>query len=582
MANRIPKEIIEDILERVDIVQVIEAHLPLKKVGNNYTRCCPFHDEKTPSFSVNQKQQFYHCFGCKASGNAITFLMEYLGLDFISAVEELGSLCGVKISKEDNPVQKSKSRHLNETINFATVYYEQQLRRSESRQKAIDYLKGRGISGESAKIFRIGYAPEGWKNLVNAHRNQGLNNIHLKETGLVAEGKNNIYDRFRERIIFPIRNRRGSVIGFGGRSIGEQQPKYLNSPETQLFQKGHELYGLFETLNYSRPKQIFVVEGYLDVISLYQAGIKNTVATLGTAISKIQIEKLFKETAKIQFCFDGDLAGQTAARKALDLSLPLLKNDRQIEFSFLPNGSDPDSLIRAFGANQFLNQCRTISLVDFLLEVIAEKSSSSTNSSNAASAALAKPLILSIPDATQRAFAVNALAEKTGFDPAILWREFNLNLKKQKTRDIRQNLSEFSSRPLVEQLIAILIFAPDAAKFMNQDTKELIASGIDSSDHFLRVWELARRSGQNRGILYQNLRDLEDFSKIEYLLSIELPYSESEAKKEFKDGIKKLKMKSQENIIKRFNTLPLSEWTEEQKRLVREYKHPSDIESFEK
>ena len=302
MANRIPKEIIEDILERVDIVQVIEAHLPLKKVGNNYTRCCPFHDEKTPSFSVNQKQQFYHCFGCKASGNAITFLMEYLSLDFISAVEELGSLCGVEISKEDNLVQKSKSSHLNETINFATVYYEQQLRRSESRQKAIDYLKGRGISGESAKIFRIGYAPEGWKNLVNAHRNQGLNNIHLKETGLAAEGKNNIYDRFRERIIFPIRNRRGSVIGFGGRSIGEQQPKYLNSPETQLFQKGHELYGLFEALNYSKPKQIFVVEGYLDVISLYQAGIKNTVATLGTAISKIQIEKLFKETAKIQFC----------------------------------------------------------------------------------------------------------------------------------------------------------------------------------------------------------------------------------------------------------------------------------------
>ena len=222
------------------------------------------------------------------------------------------------------------------------------------------------------------------------------------------------------------------MIGFGGRSIDEQQPKYLNSPETQLFQKGHELYGLYETLNYSRPKQIFVVEGYLDVISLYQAGIKNTVATLGTAISKIQIEKLFKETAKIQFCFDGDLAGQTAARKALDLSLPLLKNDRQIEFSFLPTGSDPDSLIRAFGANQFLNHCRTISLVDFLLEVIAEKSSSSTNSSNAAAAALAKPLILSIPDATQRAFAVNALAEKTGFDPAILWREFNPQFKKQR------------------------------------------------------------------------------------------------------------------------------------------------------
>ena len=582
MANRIPKEIIEDILERVDIVQVIETHLPLKKVGNNYTRCCPFHDEKTPSFSVNQKQQFYHCFGCKASGNAITFLMEYLGLDFISTVEELGSLCGVKISKEDSPVQKSKRKLLNETINFAAAYYEQQLRKSESRQKAIDYLKGRGISGESAKIFRIGYAPEGWNNLINAHRNQGLNNINLKETGLVAEGKNNIYDRFRERIIFPIRNRRGSVIGFGGRSIDEQQPKYLNSPETYLFQKGHELYGLFESLNYSRPKQIFVVEGYLDVISLYQAGIKNTVATLGTAISKIQIEKLFKETAKIQFCFDGDLAGQTAARKALDLSLPLLKNDRQVEFSFLPNGSDPDSLVRAYGANQFLNQCRTISLVDFLLEVIAEKSSSSTNSSNAAAAALAKPLILSIPDATQRAFAVNALAEKTGFDPTILWREFNPQFRKQRTRDSRQNLSEFSSRPLVEQLIAILIFAPDAAQFMSQDTKELIASGIDSSGQFLRVWELARSSGQNRGILYQNLKDLEDFSKIEYLLSIELPYSENEAKKEFKDGIKKLKMKSQENIIKRFNTLPLSEWTEEQKRLVREYKDPSDIESFEK
>ena len=582
MATRIPKEIIEDILERVDIVQVIEAHLPLKKVGNNYTRCCPFHDEKTPSFSVNQKQQFYHCFGCKASGNAITFLMEYLGLDFISAVEELASLCGVEISKEENSAQKFKSKHLNETINFATTYYEQQLRKSESRHKAINYLKGRGISGESAKTFRLGYAPEGWKNLISAHRSQGLNKNNLKDTGLVAEGKNNIYDRFRERIIFPIRNRRGLVIGFGGRSIGEQQPKYLNSPETQLFQKGHELYGLFEALSYSKPKQIFVVEGYLDVISLNQAGIKNVVATLGTAISKIQLEKLFKETAKIHFCFDGDSAGQTAARKALDLSLPLLKNDRQIEFSFLPNDSDPDSLVRAFGADQFLSQCRTISLVDFLLEVIDEKSSSSTNSSNAASAALAKPLILSIPDTTQRAFAVNALAEKTGFDPTILWREFNPQFKKKGTKGIRQNLSEFSSRPLLDQLIAILIFAPDAAKFMDQDTKILIASEIDNSTQFLRVWELASRSGENRGILYQNLRDLKEFSKIEYLLSIELPYSENEAKKEFKDGVKKLKMKSQENIIKRFNTLPLSEWTEDQKRLVREYKSPSDRESFEK
>ena len=582
MATRIPKEIIEDILERVDIVQVIEAHLPLKKIGNNYTRCCPFHEEKTPSFSVNQKQQFYHCFGCKASGNAITFLMEYLGLDFVSAVEELASSCGIKISKENNSAQRSKSKDLNETIDFATTYYEQQLRKSDSRQKAIDYLKGRGISGESAKTFRLGYAPEGWKNLIDAHRGRGLNSVNLKETGLVAEGRNNIYDRFRERIIFPIRNRRGLVIGFGGRSIGEQQPKYLNSPETSLFQKGRELYGLFEVLSYSRPKQIFVVEGYLDVISLYQAGIKNTVATLGTAISKIQLEKLFKETAKIQFCFDGDSAGQTAARKALDLSLPLLKQDRQIEFSFLPNGSDPDSLVRAFGASQFLNQCRTISLVDFLLEVVAEKSSSNTNSSNAASAALAKPLILSIPDATQRAFAVNALAEKTGFDPALLWREFNPQFKKQGSKGTRQNLSEFSSRPLVEQLVTILIFAPDTAEFMDQDTKALIASEIDGSGLFLEVWEIAKKSGQNRGILYQNLRNLEKLSKIEYLLSIELPYSENEAKKEFKDGIKKLKIQSQENIIKRFNSLPLSEWTEDQKRLVREYKIPPNRENFEK
>ena len=326
MANRIPKEVIDNILERVDIVEVIENHLSLKKTGNNYTRCCPFHDEKTPSFSVNQRQQFYHCFGCKASGNAISFLMDYSGLDFVSAVKELASRCNIKIPENSALPKIPDHNDLIQTLEFAASFYEQQLRKSKSKKKAIDYLKGRGISGEIAKEFRLGYAEEGWDHLIKSHRSQNSKDSNLLAAGLVAEGKNKIYDRLRERIIFPIRNRRGQIVGFGGRTLGNQQPKYLNSPETALFQKGRELYGLHESLRKSKPREILVVEGYLDVISLHQAGLTSTVATLGTAITRSQMEKLFRETSRLVFCFDGDAAGYKAAHKSLELSLPLLKS----------------------------------------------------------------------------------------------------------------------------------------------------------------------------------------------------------------------------------------------------------------
>jgi len=572
MANRIPKEVIDNILERVDIVDVIENHLSLKKTGNNYTRCCPFHDEKTPSFSVNQKQQFYHCFGCKASGNAISFLMDYSGLDFVSTVEELASRCNVRIPDNGTLSKTPNHNYLIQTLEFAASFYGQQLRKSKSREKAIDYLKGRGISGEIAKEFRLGYAPEGWDNLINAHRSRSLKDSNLTAAGLVAEGKNKIYDRLRERIIFPIRNRRGQIIGFGGRTLGDQQPKYLNSPETALFQKGRELYGLYESLQKTKPREILVVEGYLDVISLHQAGLPYAVATLGTAITRNQMEKLFREASKLIFCFDGDAAGYKAAHKSLELSLPLLKNDRQINFSFLPDGSDPDSLIREVGAQHFFEHCEILNPSDFILKLIAKETSSEANESNAAIVARAKPYILSIPDSTQRAPAIRRLAEATGFDSRILWRELNPEKRERNENKFNSRLTDFVTRPLLDQLSTILLFYPSVSNILDNETGVMLQKEIEDSNFFLEVWNQARKENPNQAIMFERMRQLDRFDKAKELLSLELPFSEEHAREEFKDGVKKLKIKSQENIIKQFNHLPLTQWSEEQKQLVRDYK----------
>ena len=350
----IPESFIQELLNRVDIVDVVDKSVPLKKAGANYSACCPFHNEKSPSFTVSPTKQFYHCFGCGAHGTAIGFLMEYQGLSFVEAVHELAKMVGMIVPQEtrDNPRPAQKEiPGLLETMQQAAFFYKAELKKST---RAIEYLKGRGLSGQVAARFQIGYAPPGWQNLqaVFPHYDSDV----LQTAGLVVENEQGKrYDRFRDRIMFPIHDQKGQVIGFGGRVIDpEDTPKYYNSPETPLFQKGHELYGLFLARRAIRDAgRVLVVEGYMDVVALAQYGIEYAVAALGTATTPYHITKLMRQTDEIVFCFDGDAAGRTAAWRAAMNALPALTDGLQLRFLFLPKEHDPDSYVREFGKEAF-------------------------------------------------------------------------------------------------------------------------------------------------------------------------------------------------------------------------------------
>ncbi len=356
----IPREFIQELLTRIEIIDLIDGRLPLrKKSNNNYFACCPFHTEKSASFSVSQQKQFYYCFGCGAHGNAIDFLMQYDHLNFKEAVAALAQLAGIEVPKSDSTTSSEPiiDQGIYELLDAVANQYKQQLRK---HPKAIQYLKQRGISGEMAKEFCIGFAPAGWEYLLQTFGKTAALKQQLFAAGLlIKKDDGSFYDRFRERIMFPIQDRRGRVIGFGGRTIDQTEPKYLNSPETTLFQKGHELYGLYQTLTIHRQLQkVLIVEGYLDVIALFQYQITYALATLGTATTAAHLKRLSRYTSEIIFCFDGDLAGRTAAWRALLVFLPLMRDDLQIKFMFLPDGEDPDSLVRKEGAAFFAEKIK--------------------------------------------------------------------------------------------------------------------------------------------------------------------------------------------------------------------------------
>ncbi|MGL5847490.1 MAG: DNA primase [Aeromonas veronii] len=358
MAGRIPQSFIDDLLVRTDIVELIDSRVRLKKAGKNYQACCPFHNEKSPSFTVSQEKQFYHCFGCGAHGNAIGFVMEYDGLEFPDAIEELASMQGMQVPREQSiggsaNSQPAVSKDLFELMNQIARFYESNLK---SAPHAVEYLKGRGLTGEVVKRFNIGYAPSDWDQV---RRRFGASRDHeqlLISGGMLITRDNGLgsYDRFRDRIMFPIRDKRGRVIGFGGRVLGDGTPKYLNSPETPIFHKGRELFGLYEVKQaHKDPRRILVVEGYMDVVALGQYDIDYAVAALGTATTSDHIHTLFRTTAEVVCCYDGDNAGREAAWRALDNALPHLQDGRELKFVFLPDGEDPDSLVRKIGKEGF-------------------------------------------------------------------------------------------------------------------------------------------------------------------------------------------------------------------------------------
>jgi DNA primase len=436
--SRIPQYFIDDLLNRLDIVEVIDSRVKLRKTGKNYSACCPFHKEKTPSFTVSPEKQFYYCFGCGASGTALGFLMEYEHLGFVDAVENLAGSVGLSVPREEQTSAPQKTyQNLYSILTRAQNYYEQQLAEHPQRKEAITYLKNRGLTGVIARDFGLGYAPPGWDNLLVK---LGLNEEDrqlLAESGMAItnEESGRLYDRFRHRIMFPILDLRGRVIGFGGRVLssdkepqspsGKQRgtgPKYLNSPETAIFHKGRELYGLYQALQQERrPENLLVVEGYMDVIALAQFGIRNAVATLGTACGEEHLKLAFRHTSAIVFCFDGDNAGRKAAKRALENALPVMTDGRKIQFLFLPEGQDPDSLVRQVGPERFNQQLNTaLPLEEFFFTAVAENIDTRTMEGRARMSKLAAPLLNRLPAGVFRELMFGQLAQRTGLSLDVL------------------------------------------------------------------------------------------------------------------------------------------------------------------
>ena len=426
MAGRIPQTFIDDVLDRVDIVDVVGSRLDLRKSGKNHSACCPFHDEKTPSFTVSQDKQFYYCFGCGAGGNAIGFVIDFDRMSFPEAVENLAKHVGLEVPREashdDGASQRRKA--LYDIMDKADRFYRSSLRNHPAAHEAVDYLKSRALSGETARNFGIGFAPPGWDNLL---KNLGQTDEAiglLKESGLLIERteENKRYDRFRHRIMFPIRDVRGRTIGFGGRVLGDDKPKYLNSPETPLFHKGRELYGLFEANQKLRDiPNLLVVEGYMDVAALAQHGIHNVVATLGTAATPEHLDKLFRYTSEVVYCFDGDDAGRKAAHRALETSLPVMFDGRTAKFLFLPEGEDPDTLVREIGSDKFLRLVQSATPIsDFLFESVSEGLDVESLDGRARLSKLAAPMINRMPLGVFKALMLKTLSQKTGLDTDTL------------------------------------------------------------------------------------------------------------------------------------------------------------------
>jgi DNA primase len=420
MAGKIPQDFIDDLIARADIAEVVGKRVQLKKAGREFKACCPFHGEKTPSFTVSPAKGFYHCFGCGAHGTAIGFLMEFEHMSFVEAIESLAASMGVDVPRDESDRPARRYDELFALMESVDKHWQSQLR---EHAIATDYLKQRGIDGDTARRFGIGFAPDGWSHLLDKFGKTPEAVERLLATGLIIRKDNGKhYDRFRERIMFPIRDQRGRCIAFGGRAIGNGEPKYLNSPETVLFHKGRELYGLFEARQALRQiDQLVVVEGYMDVVALARHGIDFATATLGTATTADHLNRLFRITENVVFCFDGDRAGKAAAWRALENALPQIREGRQIRFVFLPDGHDPDTYVNEYGADAFVKAVDNgVALSDFLISELSSQVDMDTVDGKARLAELAKPLLNNIPQGVYRELLVGSLATSVGLSSSRL------------------------------------------------------------------------------------------------------------------------------------------------------------------
>ncbi len=475
MAGLIPQDFIDDLIARADVVEVIGKRIQLKKAGREFKACCPFHDEKTPSFTVSPGKGFYHCFGCGAHGTAIGFLMEYEHMSFVEAIESLAGIMGVEVPHDESD---RPARRYDELFTLMADVEQHWQGRLRDNPPAVEYLKQRGIDGATAKRFGIGFAPDGWSNILDKFGKTPEATERLLATGLIIRKDNGKhYDRFRERIMFPIRDPRGRTIGFGGRALGDGEPKYLNSPETVLFHKGRELYGLYEARQALRQiDRLVVVEGYMDVVALARHGIDFSIATLGTATTTDHLNALFRLTDNVYFSFDGDRAGKAAAWRALENALPQVREGRQIRFVFLPEGHDPDSYVNEHGADAFVKALDNgVALSDFLIGELASQVDMTTIDGKARLAELAKPLVHRIPQGVYRELLVGSLAETVGLPPGKL--EKMLGKAENRTGStaagphaamVRRKSAIGGGRPsVVRRAITLLLNHPDSGDKLN-------------------------------------------------------------------------------------------------------------------
>ena len=551
MSERIPQDFIDDLIERADIGEVIGRRVEIKKAGKEFKACCPFHNEKTPSFTISPEKGFYHCFGCGAHGTALGFLMDYERLTFVEAIEEVAKMLGVTVPKTKENIAKSKERNsLKDLLQNISTYYEQNLKGSD---KAIKYLKSRGIDGKTAKHYALGFSIDSWDDITNKFGATQEDKKKLLACGLLIEKDDGgFYDRFRNRLMFPIRNNKGEIVGFGGRIIDDEEPKYLNSPETSLFKKGELLYGLYESKkSIADKRKAIIVEGYTDVIGLYQNKIGNSLATLGTATTEIHINKIFRISDQIIFCFDGDNAGKKAAKKAMELCLPLVRKNKEARFLLLED-DDPDEFIRNKGFKAFEKLIKEAQSMDeFLINLCNQESDINSIKGKANAAENAMTLANKIRDGIYKDLLIKRIAQEYDLPEEKLMKYHASNKKNTSKKSFSGSASKKVSsrakkRPsLIKQAIRILLHKPELVRTINisNQFKFIDEKGIDV---FRKIARLVNEKDKVK--LATIIEHFPDPKLQEYLSKLATEQNlikDNELASEFDDIIKRLDLQDQ-------------------------------------
>ncbi|QBQ53752.1 DNA primase [Nitrosococcus wardiae] len=566
MGERIPQEFIDELVARTDIVELIDSRIPLRKAGREYVACCPFHNEKTPSFTVSPQKQFYHCFGCGVHGTVIGFLIAFDRLSFIEVVEELAQRVGMTIPQGSGSTPRSCHQGLYEVLSYTAEFYQQQLKIGVHQGRVKAYLRERGLSHSIITEFGLGFAPSRWDALLR-HMPLPLRS-HLQTAGLVIDkGNGRCYDRFRDRIMFPIHDYRGRVVGFGGRLLGEGSPKYLNSPETPLFHKGRELYGLYQVRQSVRHcDRLLVVEGYMDVLALAEHNIRYAVATLGTATTSDHLTQLFRMTSVVVFCFDGDRAGYRAAWRALETTLPLLSQGRQVQFLFLPQGEDPDTVVRAEGQVAFEARLeKATPLSDFLLNSLRQKVNLGSMDGRARLVELARPLVSKIPSGVYRDMLLARLAEVARVDQAALTRHLSQG-KVSPVVPPRRLARDMA--PLARKAVAILLQRPNLIQSVEENFS---LRGLEGTGAKLlqELIELLQSSPHlNTAALLERWRDSEMGRYLEQLASWELFLTDENMVLELQAALKRLQAQAAEQRMTMLSNQPSLTAAEQQELLA--------------